>query len=195
VILPLPIKGHHLKAIFHLSVQDKMITRQHQQEQLSRAYVNAVTARAGHIFQPTTELDYGVDGTVRHVTINNGRRLPSGHAIDVQIKATTTWTERGDLIIYDLESKTYNDLIKRFNTPHGTPLILVVLCLPANEEDWLNISHEQLTLKRSCYWCCLSGPRTDNEQTKRIEIPKDNLLDCAEINRLLQKVVDGEVIS
>lgn len=172
-----------------------MITRQHQQEQLSRAYVNAVTARAGHIFEPTTSVDYGVDGSLIHVKIRDGRRIPSGHTIDVQIKATTTWAERDDRIIYDLESKTYNDLIDRFNTPHGTSLILVVLCLPADEEEWLLVSHEQLTLKRSCYWCCLSETPTNNEQTKRIEIPKDNLFDCAEINRLLQKVVDGEVIS
>jgi len=171
-----------------------MITRQHQQEQLSRAYVNAVTARSGHIFD-STNLDYGVDGSLRHVKIRDGRHLPSGHAIDVQIKATTTWTERDGKIIYDLEAKTYNDLVERFNTPHATQLILVVLCLPENEEDWLAISHEQLTLKRSCYWCCLSGTPTENEKTKRIEIPKDNLLDCTEINRLLQKVVDGEAIS
>ncbi|MEI8173535.1 MAG: DUF4365 domain-containing protein [Deltaproteobacteria bacterium] len=171
-----------------------MITRQHQQEQLSRAYFNAVTAQAGHIFE-STSIDYGVDGSLKHVKNQNGRRFPSGHTIDVQLKATTTWSERGDQIVYDVEAKTYNDLMERVNTPHATQLILVVLCLPENQEDWLAVSHEQLILKRCCYWCCLSGTPTDNKQTKRIEIPKANLLDCAAINRLLQKVVDGEALS
>ncbi|MEN6350221.1 MAG: DUF4365 domain-containing protein [Syntrophomonas sp.] len=171
-----------------------MITRQHQQEQLSRAYVNAVTAQAGHIFEPST-MDYGVDGSLKHVKNRNGRRFPSGHVIDIQLKATTTWSEHGDQIIYDLEAKTYNDLIDRFNTPHGTPLILIVLCLPEKDEDWLTVSHEQLILKRSCYWCCLTGEQTDNQQSKRITIPKANLLDCIAINSLLQKVVNGEVLS
>lgn len=171
-----------------------MITQQHREEQLSRAYVNAVTAQAGHIFD-RSEIDYGVDGALKHVKNFNGRHSCSGHSIDVQLKATTTWFERENQIVYDIEAKTYNDLIKRVNTPHGTPMILIVLCLPENQEDWLTVSHEQLILKRSCYWCCLSGTSTNNQKSRRIEIPKANLLDCTAISQLLQKVVDGETLS
>ena len=64
-----------------------MITEQHREEHLSRAYIQAVTAKAGHIFEPPT-CDYGVDGTVHHVENRDGRRDRSGFSIDIQAKAT-----------------------------------------------------------------------------------------------------------
>ena len=91
-----------------------MITKQHRQEQLSRAYVHAVAAHAGLIFEPATT-DYGVDGSIRIVQKREGRRLVCGHSLDVQLKATTNWGFENDDVIYDVEAKTYNDLVDRFN--------------------------------------------------------------------------------
>lgn len=38
-----------------------MISEEHKKEHLSRAYIHAITAKAGHIFEPPI-CDYGVDG-------------------------------------------------------------------------------------------------------------------------------------
>ena len=100
-----------------------MITRQHRQEQLSRAYLHAVAADAGLIFDATS-VDYGVDGAIRVVKQHNGRRLLSGHSLDVQLKATTNWQVEVNSIVYDLEAKTYNDLVERFGEARGTPLVV-----------------------------------------------------------------------
>jgi hypothetical protein len=167
-----------------------MITDQHRQEQLSRAYMHAVAAHAGLIFESTT-VDYGVDGTLRGVTERNGRRLVGGHSIDVQLKATTDWICRGDNIVYELEAKTYNDLVDRFNEPRGTPMVLVVLCLPKDEKAWLGVSHDQLILRHCCYWCRLGGSRTDNTASKTIEVPRANILDPAAVSQLLDRVALG----
>lgn len=171
-----------------------MITIQHRQEQLSRAYVHAVTARAGHIFLPA-DLDYGIDGSLRQVKDRNGRRFESGYAIDIQLKATTNWSADNGHIVYDLEAKTYNDLIDRFNEQRATQMLLVVLCLPADENEWLNVSQDQLILKNCCYWCKLDGQPTDNAQTKRVRIPSANILSPDVVAALLDRVARGEVIA
>ncbi len=171
-----------------------MITEKHKEEHLSRAYIHAVTAKAGHIFEPPI-CDYGVDGTMHQVENRNGRRDRSGFSIDVQAKATINWTIRGDSVVYDLEAKNYNDLIARFSKRRATPLILVVLCLPRDEAEWLTITDSQLTLKNCCYWCQIAGEPTDNERTVRIEIPVTNLLTPEVVAKLLAKAEAGESLS
>jgi len=168
-----------------------MISEQHREEQLSRAYFDAVTAKAGHLFDPS-RLDYGVDGTLRQVEVHGTRRKTSGVMIDVQLKATKNWSFREDQVIYDLEAQTYNDLIDRFNKDHGTPLILVLLCLPKYESDWLITSPDQLILRHCCYWCQLSGEPTDNTSSRRISIPITNQLTPGTIESLLRRAAVGE---
>ena len=171
-----------------------MITEQHREEHLSRAYVHAVTAKAGHIFEPPIS-DYGVDGTLHQVENRNGRRDRSGFSIDLQAKATINWFIRDGNVIYDLEAKTYNDLVARFKRRRATPMILVVLCLPKEEAEWLTLSADQMTLKHCCYWCQFAGEFTDNEQRIRIEIPQGNVLTPDTVARLLALVEAGEALS
>lgn len=170
------------------------ITQQHREEQLSRAYVHAVVAHAGLIFEPATT-DYGVDGAIRVVRNRDGRRIVCGHSLDVQLKATTGWYHDNDEIVYDVEAKTYNDLVDRFNEARGTPMILVLLCLPENESDWLSITIDQLVLRHCCYWCRVGGTRTNNTSTQRIRIPRSHLLDQSTVRNLLDRVQKGETLT
>jgi hypothetical protein len=171
-----------------------MITNQHREEQLSRAYVHAVAAHAGLIFEPA-KTDYGVDGTIRVVQERDGRRLVCGHSLDVQLKATTDWMVENDDVVYDVEAKTYNDLVDRFNEARGTPMVLVLMCLPPSENDWLNVSPKELVLRHCCYWCRVGGTRTDNTATKRIRIPQSHMLDQTTVRELLDRVRKGETLA
>lgn len=171
-----------------------MITKEHRQEQLSRAYIHAVTAHAGLIFE-TAVTDYGVDGSIRVVQVREGRRLlVCGHSLDVQLKATTNWIFENDEVVYDVEAKTYNDLVDRFNEPRGTPMVLILMCLPKNEIDWLSITTDQLILRHCCFWCRVGGTRTDNSATQRIRIPRSHIFDLTSVGELLDKVRKGEAI-
>jgi hypothetical protein len=69
-----------------------MITTQHIEETLSRAYVRAIAATAGVIVN-VDELDYGCDGAFRSVTWRNSRRVVTGFSIDFQLKASIRWSE------------------------------------------------------------------------------------------------------
>lgn len=64
-----------------------MITIQHTEELLSRAYITAIAAKAG--LNPNVtgyDLDYGTDGNVKKVSIYNGKREESGFGIEYQAK-------------------------------------------------------------------------------------------------------------
>jgi hypothetical protein len=178
-----------------------MLTTQHIQEDLSRAYIQAVSARAGvNLSIGSHAHDYGVDGTFHQVAIRvyldkagerRARRLNSGFNLEFQCKASTDWLEEPDAIVYDLAAKTYNDLVQRAATRNATPLVLILMCLPPTEAEWFLLTEEHLLLRKCCYWHRLTGSETGNENQRRIRIPKAQLLDPTTVVDLLERVERG----
>lgn len=160
-----------------------VLTESHTQECLSLAYVHAVTGRAGVNLHVGLRHDYGVDGTFRPVVNVNGRRVESGHSVDFQLKASINWEQDGENVAYDLEAKTYNDMVGR--TDSASPLILLLLCLPRDSATWLAGTETELILRHCCYWLKLSGEPTDNARSKRVFIPRANLLTPEAVLKIL----------
>ena len=129
--------------------------------------------------------DYGVDGRFIPVAVRGNRRVNSGFPLDFQAKATVDWEQRNGCIVYDLEAKTYNDIVSR--SPAETTLILILLCLPKDESLWHLAETDATTLRHCCYWHSFTGEATDNQNTKRICIPAENRLTPAVLNDLLVK--------
>jgi hypothetical protein len=149
-----------------------MMTREHRQEALCRAYVRAIAAQAGWICsQP--EQDYGIDLCLRKVRIGGEGRSDVGGQFDLQLKSTTRANVTDAEIRYDLEVKNYNHLREPGeNCPH----ILVVLVMPEDETQWLDQSVEELILRHCAYWICLEGyPPTTATKTVRVAIPRGNV--------------------
>ncbi|OSQ32259.1 DUF4365 domain-containing protein [Thalassospira sp. MCCC 1A03138] len=167
-------------------------TEEHTKESLSRAYVSIVAGMAGIIISKPDH-DYGVDGTFAPVkgTVDDGdskeRFLKGACKIDYQLKATTVWSYDNEKkeVIYDLEAKTYNDIVNR--SSDDQPLILILMCLPKDKEKWLDISSEELILRNCCFWWLSSGNKTKNRGKVRIRIPESNILNVDAIKNLLDK--------
>jgi hypothetical protein len=129
--------------------------------------------------------DYGVDGHFVGVAIRNQRRIDSGFSLDFQAKASINWEQKNGCIVYDLEAKTYNDIVSR--TPAETTLILILLCLPKNQVDWHSTDTDATLLRHCCYWHSFSGDVTDNTGSKGIFIPVENRLTPAALLDLLAR--------
>lgn len=131
------------------------------------------------------EFDYGFDGTFRPVVITRGtRRVESGFPVDFQLKCTKNWSHEDNNVAYSIETKTYNDLVTR--DPNGIGALLILLCVPQDESQWLEVSEDYLKMQRCCYYMALSGSTVANESSKKkILIPRDNLLTPAALNALL----------
>jgi hypothetical protein len=159
------------------------LTIQHIQESLCRAHIQALAGMAGVIYEPTASYDYGVDGRFQPVVMRGNRHVSSGHPLDFQAKASINWELANQVVVYDLEAKTYNDMTSR--SPSETTLILILLCLPKNESDWHVSTNSETTLRHCCYWHMITGELTENTGTKRILIPSENLLTPESLNGLL----------
>lgn len=168
-----------------------MLTEPHIIESLSRAYVRALAGKAG-LNLSVREYDYGVDGNFDEITIRDKRRVESGFSLSFQLKASTQWQRDDNTVIYDLEAKTYNDLVLRRNFRMAVPCILILFALPPDPSQWLIYNEEEMRLRGSCYWDYLSGAPTENRQSVRIRIPRQQRLTSESLLELIEKVKTGE---
>ena len=168
-----------------------MLTEQHIIESLSRAYVRALAGKAG-LNLSIREYDYGVDGNFDEITIRDKRRVESGFSLSFQLKASTLWQRDDNTVIYDLEAKTYNDLVLRRNFRMAVPCILILFAIPPDSSQWLIYNEEETRLRGSCYWDYLSGAPTENRQSVRIRIPRQQRLTSESLLDLIEKVKTGE---
>lgn len=160
------------------------------EESLSVSYVGSVVAKTGVLYDIVPK-DYGVDVCVRNVDYFDGKMMDTGVAFDIQLKATIKWKLDGENIIYDLEASTYNKLVYRHNQ-NTYPCILVLLCLPREQEKWLEITEEVLSMRKCCYFVYINGDNyTENSATTRIRIPRSNILTPEAVEKLMTDVKMG----
>ncbi len=171
-----------------------MLTEEHSKEGLSRAYIQAVGAIAGVIVSLGDRgHDYGIDGSFHQVSVLEGSRVESGITLDFQLKATTRVRVQEDFIQYQLDSNTTNFLASRVKRPRVTPVILIILSLPPQPEEWLQLSERELVLKNCCYWTRVSS-FTSNLYTATQRIPRNQLLTPEKVSSLLEEISNEVLI-
>jgi hypothetical protein len=110
---------------------------------------------------------------------NGPRLLDTGRTLQFQLKATTTHNVdfQATTFKFDLEAKTYNDLVFRLQSNY--PLTLIVAVLPDSETDWVKCNHQELNQITQLYWFrpTSNTDLTQNTSKKRIEIPLDQRVD------------------
>lgn len=165
------------------------LTRQHCQEDLSCAYIAAVAAKAGFNCGRPSFHDYGNDLLINGVDIISGKRVNSPYSLWISAKASQNFIDDNDYIKYDLNVDDYNHLA---DTRLGIPIILVLYCMPNNENDWLSVLKDVTTLKYCGYWKSLRGlPKSSNQNTKRIEIPKNQIFNESSIKSIMTRIETG----
>ena len=162
-----------------------MVSIQHIEESLSISYVNAIVANSGQSFDVRNR-DYGVDGSVIRIQRIKDQYIDMGPAFDCQLKATIDWSidQESESINYDMKVEAYNRLIRR-NENSTLPCFLILYCLPKNRDEWVNLSEEELILKKCCYFYYLNGAETDNTSQKRIKIPIKNIFNSDAVKQLI----------
>ncbi len=166
-----------------------MLTRNDRQEALSKAYVRAVAAHAGlTVSEP--ENDYGIDMSLRAITLRGNRRRDLGPQLDLQLKSTTRAGVGDTHLSYDLKVANYDDLREPEVQAART---LVVLVMPNDEAQWLSQSHDELALRHCAYWLSLKGhPTTTSTTTVRVSIPLANVFSVAAVQSIMERLRKGE---
>ena len=145
---------------------------------MSHAYIYALAVNGGYAYQPGPQPDrISVDAMI----ISGEKSKPQ---IDVQLKAASSPRIREDGLRFRLGAKNYNDLRE---IPRRNPIILVVLELPRDRNDWLDCDGEGLTMRRRAWWLSLAGyPETDAE-TQTVTLPQSQLLTPDSLDDLMER--------
>ena len=171
-----------------------LLTQNHAQEGLSRAYLHALAAEARVLVEMNGTFDYGLDGYFDLVKILPMRHKdgsvvrdhsPALYPIYFQLKSSINWKIENDHIVWSMESRAYNKIIAA-GTPVA-PVILILLCLPSDLAKWSDFSEGSMMLQRSCYWASVTGePITNLKSKKKLFIPRKNLLNPAALTTMLE---------
>lgn len=168
------------------------MTEEHIKEAISLRYIELVAAYNGYKTSSASP-DYGTDLDIKEVDFrlenNHKRYFETVRELKFQLKTSTenSVIVEDNLIKYDLNTSTYNDLISRKNTKN--PLILILFVLPHDKVNWLNISDEQLIAKKCAYWFYPENTEilTENTGKKRITISKTNFISNDTLNILFER--------
>jgi len=162
-----------------------VLTPQHRQEGLCRAYVQAIAALSGYS-SSTPSPDYGIDLTLHEIAVIGNRRIESGLRLDIQAKATTQARIIGGDLGYDLSVRDYDSLRL---AAAATRRILVVLVLPKAHKDWLQQTVKELTLRECAYWVSLRNwPTTRNRRSIRVLAPSANVFSVKALQEIFERV-------
>ena len=160
-------------------------------EDLHISYISALCASAGVSYNTQRHDDDSTDGIIKKRIV-----LPGGFFYDssirVQLKCTASasqYEDKEDYISYKLKVKNYNDLC----TPATVPIILGLLILPSDDNEWVQWSTDELLIKGCMYWVDLStkGP-SDNKEFVSVRIPKNQVLNQETILDILEKIAKEE---
>lgn len=162
----------------------KMLSENDKKEELSYAYVHAVSSYAGYSCERTSKDRDSIDTRIcakGNLTSNSKTSSPS---IEIQLKATCDLAEKdNDNYSFPLPIKNYDDLRAKSLCAR----YLVILDLPADQKDWLTLSKDSLVKKRCAYWVSLlNEPEVPNNTNKTVYIPKLNVFDSAALKQMLE---------
>ncbi len=157
-----------------------------RQEQFSKAYVQAVAATAGYSCTTPVVDDDSVDVTIAARGARGTIRSPR---LDVQVKSWTVPKVIADDLHYPLAIKNYNDLR---HEDYLVPRMLIVVVMPANLDEWVELSHPETTVRRCGYWTSLRGMGpTMNTDSVTVTVPMSQQLSVEALKVLMERVGSG----
>ena len=156
------------------------------ESELSYAYLHAVAAKAGMSCEVTGRHadNHGVDARLTAWYDD----LPVKEVdLKIQLKDTTQQLkEAGGHLHYVVQGRNRYDALRE---ERATPLILAVLLLPAEPDEWLVHSEQELILRRTVYWMSLQGaPPSPNSSGQTVYIPKAQVLDPPGLQALARRI-------
>lgn len=178
----LPILGKvAVVTVGHMT--DSLLADTDIEEAVSKAYVHAVAVAAGYV---TALKDFDRDGV--DVTIEAGCAFRP--KIDMQLKSTINLPLVDGRFVLPLKARNYNLLTIKTQTPR----LLVVMHLPKEKIDWINMHPEQLVLRNCAYWHVLEGmAETANSTSVTVYIPQENRFNKDALIALMEKSRSGSL--
>lgn len=155
------------------------MTPEQQKEQFSIAYVRAVAAAARiNIYRLEVDED-SIDIGFSVKSIAGQAQSPK---LDAQLKCVTELAGDAGVFRYPLKIKNYNELVGT----HYVPIVLIVVLVPPNVQDWLIQDEQTLIMRRCGYWVSLQNlPESANTSAVTVSLPRVQVFSVAAMRQLL----------
>ena len=154
----------------------KLLSDNDRKEQLSLAYMAALSAHCGFTWSiPSLDRD-SVDMTICSGT---SRRA----SVSFQLKATSSPRWSKEALSFQLKAKNYNDLVAMTQSPR----LLAVMVLPNDERMWLRATETQLTMRKCVWWLSLRGWPLTEQGSVQVNVPRANLLTLEALQSLIRR--------
>jgi hypothetical protein len=166
---------------------DALLASTDTEDALCQVYVAAVAALAGYV---TCKKDFDRDGV--DITFEAGGHMRP--KLDAQLKATMHLKELStatDQFSYQCPKRNH-DLLR---VPTQVPRILIVLRLPKNPKDWLQVNDNEMVLKHCAYWANVlkEDEVKEGNDSKAVRILKANRFDAAALTQLMNQSRSGKI--
>ena len=144
--------------------------------ELSYAYLHAVASHAGFgcISTDRHTDSAGVDAVVRVKERLAPNSIRTEFTLEIQLKATATrLTQQQGRFSFPMKTPHYDKLRK---TDIAAPRFLAVLMMPADKENWLQLTAEELRLRECVRWVSLRNAPEIDQDSITVYVPADNIL-------------------
>jgi hypothetical protein len=148
-----------------------------KQEQLSLAVLHATCAKAGFGFKITGRIqdNWGWDAEADVYERLDPASTLTDFKLKFQMKATRQQlTNANRRYSFPVEVAHYNRL--RRASGSDAPTYLVIFQMPADEQEWVQCSPEQLVVRRCLRWVSLRGAEETAQQTITVYLPESHVL-------------------
>ncbi|MGL5943325.1 MAG: DUF4365 domain-containing protein [Waterburya sp.] len=155
-----------------------------RKEEFSYGYLKTIGAKSGIAIE-----NHGrsIDNQGIDIQAVYAGKLDNIHTprIDAQVKCTSQDIEKEDYIHFPLETKAYELLINPFVY---NPIILIVVLVPKNLNEWVNINNEQTVIKKCAYWISLKGKKpSTNKNIITVKISKNNIITPESFSNIIKQ--------
>ena len=158
-----------------------------QKEEFSYGYLQLLGAKAG---LEVTKSGRQTDNQKIDLHIIHSGKISNIYTprFDAQVKCTHKENIDNGYFKYDLDIETYDRLR---NIYHDVPIFLIVLLVPKDINNWVQITQEKLVVKKCAYYISLKGfPKSTNTKTVRIKIPIKNLVTPSSLNDIITDIAE-----
>ncbi|NJL09522.1 MAG: DUF4365 domain-containing protein [Calothrix sp. SM1_7_51] len=143
-----------------------------KKEEFSYGYIKLLASISGLVVTESNRAldNAGIDINIKAPGEIKGVFSPN---IDAQVKCTSRDIVKYNILKYPLPIKNYRRLIGKSSVPQ----ILIIVTVPKEINDWLNITDGETLVKSCAYWISLKGwSATENQTNITVDIPTKNVL-------------------
>jgi hypothetical protein len=173
-----------------------VLSENNRKAELSYAYLHAVAAAAGF---GCMSADRHMDGAGVDAQINIKEQLDvnsrlTNFSLHIQLKATSQQLPvLPSGISFSLEVAQYHKLRR---TDIHIPVFMVLLSLPDDDNDWLEVTADNLVARRCARWVSLRGAAdTTNQEKISVHVPEINILTPKALRDLARGFSCGEFVT